>query len=328
MKLEQDEFEILAGVRFGVTTGAPVAVLIRNTEASRWRGELDPAPGGAPRKVLTTPRPGHADLPGMQKYDTGDARPILERASARETAARAVAGYAAAELLERVGVQVLGSVLRIGDAVASRAANISEQEVVEASPTRSIDGAEEMMAAIDAAKAARDTLGGVFAVVAEGVPAGLGSHTQWDRRLDGRLTQAVVSIPAVKGIEIGDAFATAAGPGSAAHDEIDVNRRRLSNRAGGIEGGMSNGEPIVLRAAMKPLSTLMRPLRTVDVATGNADVAFRERSDVCAVPAASVVGEHMVAWTLAAAFVEMFGGDTVQDLEQRVSAYRERVDGR
>ncbi len=328
MRIERDEIEIIAGIRFGLTTGAPVAVVIRNTEAERWKDELDPAPGGRPKRLLTTPRPGHADLPGMQKYDTGDARPILERASARETAARAVAGYAAEELLAALGVSVVGSVVQIGGETASRAATVAERELIEASPTRSVDGAEAMMMAIDRAKADRDTLGGIFAVVAEGVPAGLGSHTQWDRRLDGLLGRALLSIPAVKGVEIGDAFATAAGPGSAAHDEIDTDRRRLSNRAGGVEGGMSNGEPIVVKAAMKPLSTLMRPLRTVDVATGGADVAFRERSDVCAVPAASVVGEHMVAWTLAVAFVEMFGGDTITDVQERVAAYRARLDER
>ncbi len=332
MRVEQDEVEILGGVRFGVTLGSPVAVLVRNTEWPRWREEMSPEPGGT-RRPLTAPRPGHADLAGMLKYDTKDARDVLERASARETAARTVAGTLAKGLLARVGTTVVSHVVAIGPVRAddARRPGPADLAAVDASPVRTLDVTAEaaMIAAIEAAKAERDTLGGVVEVIAYGVLPGLGSHVQYDRRLDARLAAAVVSIPAVKGVELGDAFAVAGERGSAAHDEIlpaeDGGFRRETNRAGGIEGGISTGAAIRLRAAMKPISTLMRPLRTVDVVTKEPTSAIRERSDVCAVPAAGVVAEHMVALVLAQELQRKFGGDTVGDLEAAVTAYRARL---
>ncbi len=330
MKLERDELEILGGVRFGKTLGSPVSVVIRNTEWDKWSAEMSPA-AGASERPSTAPRPGHADLAGMQKYDTHDARDILERASARETAARTVAGSLAKGLLSAVDITVLSHVVAIGTARTPDAPppTLADLATIDQSPVRAFDPAagESMVAAIEAAKANRDTLGGVVEVVAHGVMPGLGSHVHYDRKLDGRLAGALMSIQAIKAVEVGDGFASAARPGSAAHDEIryDGDFVRDTNRAGGIEGGMSVGGVIRVRAAMKPLSNLMRALRTVDVDSKEPEKAIRERSDVCAVPAAGVVAEHMVAIVLAQEVQRKFGGDTIEDLVGAVDLYRKRL---
>lgn len=332
MALERDDLEILGGVRFGRTTGAPVAVSVRNTEWPRWQEEMSPAPG-EPSRPLTAPRPGHADLAGMLKYATHDARDVLERASARETAARTVVGRLAKELLATVGVVVISHVVAIGDATSGgNRPGPEDGEAVDASPVRCLDpaGTEAMVAAIDRAREARDTVGGVFEVMAYGVPAGLGSHVHWDRRLDATLAGAVMSIPGVKAVEIGDGFTQATLSGSAAHDEIEFGPGgwdRSSDRAGGIEGGISTGQPLRLRAAMKPLATLMRPLRTVDVVSKEPAEAIRERSDVCSVPAAAVVAEQMVAWVLASEALRVFGGDTVTAFVDGAEAHTLRLAG-
>jgi chorismate synthase len=327
MAIEKDEIEILGGIRHGGTLGSPVAVLIRNTEWPRWSEEMSPEPA-ASRKQVTRPRPGHADLPGMLKYGTDDARDILERASARETAARTVAGVLAKIFLATANVRVLSHVVAIGRASSEGPMpGPHDQDRIDESPVRCLDPAAEsaMVAAIEDAKTQRDTLGGVFEVLGFGVPPGIGSHVHYDRRLDALLAAALMSIPAIKGVEIGDGFETAALPGSKSHDEIlleDGTLQRPTNRAGGTEGGMSNGETIRARGAMKPISTLMRPLRTVDMSTGEPAEAVRERSDVCAVPAAGVVGEQMVAFVLAAEFQRKFGGDTVDEFVAAVDRYR------
>ena len=339
MRIEQDELEILAGVRHGFTLGSPVAIVIRNTEWSRWQGQMgadlpdnEDDENTDSKRPLTKPRPGHADLTGMLKYDTKDARDILERASARETAARTVVGYLAKQLLEAVGVSVISHVVTIGTVHANtdKIPGPSDQEAIDASPVRTFDQDTEaaMMAAIEAAKADRDTIGGVVEVIAFGLPPGLGSHVHWDRRVDARLAEALMSIQAIKGVEIGDGFSTASRPGSQAHDEIfyDDDFYRQTNRAGGIEGGMTVGGPLRLRAAMKPISTVLKGLRTVDVTTKEPESAFYERSDTCAVPAAGVVAEQMVAIVLAQEMQRQFGGDTIEDLVGAVSRYRERVE--
>ncbi len=329
MKLEKDVVEIMGGVRHGFTLGSPIAVIIRNTEWPRWEAEMSPDPGQAERP-LTTPRPGHADLVGMQKYDTHDARNILERASARETAARTVVGYVAKQLLASVGVSVLSHVVQIGTA-QSDAGVIplpSDLASIDDSPVRALSGQDRMIKEIEQAKADRDTLGGVVEVVVHGLPVGIGSHTHWDRRLDARLAYALMSIQAIKGVEIGDGFESARRRGSAAHDEIYREGEefvRKTDRAGGTEGGMTTGQPLRVRAAMKPISTVMRPLDTVDVETKAPEVAFRERSDVCAVPAAGVVAEQMVAVVLAQELQRQFGGDTVGDFQVAVEHYQERL---
>lgn len=329
MKIEKDVVEIMGGVRHGVTLGSPIAVVIRNTEWPRWEAEMSPEPGATDRP-LTTPRPGHADLVGMQKYDTHDARNILERASARETAARTVVGYAAKRLLASVGIDVLSHVVSVGAAQAD--AHVvpvpADLTQIDDSPVRALTGEDRMVAEIETAKADRDTLGGVVEVVVHGLPIGIGSHTHWDRRLDAKLAFALMSIQAMKGVEIGDGFESARRRGSEAHDEIfheDGEFVRSTDRAGGTEGGMTTGQPLRVRAAMKPISTVMRPLSTVDVETKNADVAFRERSDVCAVPAAGVVAEQMVAVVIAQEMQRQFGGDTVGDFQAGVERYRERL---
>ncbi|HXV71934.1 MAG TPA: chorismate synthase [Acidimicrobiia bacterium] len=330
MSIEQDEIEILGGVRHGRTLGSPVAVLIRNTEWPKWEKIMSPGPGDAGNEV-TRPRPGHADLAGMLKYDTDDARDILERASARETAARTVVGYLAKQVLDVCDIEILSHVVSIGSIDAKPLVPLPEdREKIDEDPVRCLDpqASAEMVVAIDRAKEEKDTLGGVFEVVALNVPVGVGSHVHYDRRLDMLLAGALMSIPAIKGVEIGDGFETARSPGSAAHDEIvrvEGGVSRASNRAGGIEGGMSNGQPIRARAAMKPISTLMQPLRTIDMSTGEPDQAVRERSDVCAVPAAAVVGEQMVAYVLAAELTRMFGGDTADALATSVTSHRHRL---
>jgi chorismate synthase len=331
MQLERDDLEILGGVRFGKTLGSPVAVVIRNTEWAKWQSEMSPEPGVA-RRELTKPRPGHADLAGMQKFHTRDARDILERASARETAARTVAGYLAKQMLGEIGVEILSHVVSIGAAVApvDRIPLPADLSKIDDSQVRAFAEEAEaaMVAEIEAAKADRDTLGGVVEVLVYGLLPGVGSHVHWDLRLDARLAGALMSIQAIKGVEVGDGFLSAARRGSAAHDEIYHDGEaffRKTLRAGGIEGGMSIGGPLRVRAAMKPISTVMRPLDTVDVTTKQADKAFRERSDVCAVPAAGVVAEQMVAIVVAQEVQRKFGGDTVTDLLSAVAAYRDRL---
>lgn len=333
MAIESDAVEILGGVRLGATLGSPVAVLVRNTEWPRWAETMSIEEGARP-EPLTTPRPGHADLAGMMKYDTHDARDILERASARETAARTVAGHLAKSLLSRIGVTVLSHVAAIGGIEASGARpEPGDLGRIDASPVRVFDdpvAEQAMVAAIDTAHDSRDTVGGVVEVLVHGAPPGMGSHVHWDRRLDGAIAAALMSVPAVKAVGIGDGWGLASRPGSAAHDEIEhdgAGYLRRTDRAGGLEGGMTTGETIRVRAAAKPLSTLMRPLSTVDVVTREADQAFRERSDVCAVPATAVVAEQVVAWVLAVEAVRMFGGDTMADFERAAAAYRARIAG-
>jgi chorismate synthase len=333
MALEADELEILGGVRRGRTLGGPVAVVVRNAEWARWQEIMSPAPGGAAAAALSTPRPGHADLAGMLKYDTHDARDILERASARETAARTIAGALAQALLGTAGVTVLSHVVAIGGVAAgSRLPEAGDRSRIDRSAVRCLDreAAAAMVAEIDRAHRAGDTLGGVVEVLAFGVPAGLGSHAHWDRRLDAALAGALMSIPGIKGVEVGDGFALAARPGSEAHDAIAYGPDgfvRPTTRAGGIEGGMSTGQVIFLRAAMKPLSTLRLPVASVDAVTKRPARALRQRSDTCAVPAAGVVAEQMVAWVLASEMARSFGGDTVADFTGAVEAYRRRLAG-
>ena len=333
MKIEQDELEILGGVRHGRTLGSPVAIVIRNTEyAEKWAEEMSPEPGES-KKRLTAPRPGHADLVGMMKYDTHDARDILERASARETAARTVVGYLAKSLLAELDIAVFSHVVSIGMVTAPTEPLPRPEDLdrIDQSPVRVFDATAEaaMIGEIEAARADRDTLGGVVEVLAYGVPVGIGSHVHWDRKLDARLAEALMSIQAIKGVEIGDGFTSATRRGSAAHDELIATPDgpvRETNRAGGTEGGMTNGDPLRVRAAMKPISTVPKSLQTVDVVTKEAKTAFYERSDVVAVPAAGVVAEQMVAIVLAQEIQRQFGGDTVTDLARTVDSYRSRLD--
>jgi chorismate synthase len=340
MSFEQDEVEILGGVRHGVTQGSPVAIRVGNTEWPKWEtvmaaDPVDPArlEGQARNTPLTRPRPGHADLAGMQKYGHPDARPILERASARETAARVALGVVAKHLLEQgLGVQVVSHVVELGSVAVKPGlvAHPDDAERIDADPLRCLDpeASARMVAEVDAAKRDADTLGGVVEVLAYGVPPGLGSHVQWDRRLDARIAGALCSIQAIKGVEIGDAFTQARSRGSQAHDEIVASAegvRRLTDRAGGLEGGMTTGEPVRVRAAMKPISSLNRPLQTVDVATGEPATAINQRSDVCAVPAAAVVAESMLALVLAEAAVEKFGGDSLAELRRNLAGYVEHL---
>ena len=334
MRFEQDELTLVGGVRHGRTLGSPLAIEIGNTEWPKWTEEMDPAPG-ATQKRLTRPRPGHADLAGMQKYGLTDARDILERASARETAARVAAGACAKALLSHLGVSVLSHVVQMGSVVATSGARPGPDDLaaVDASEVRCFDpGAEEaMIAEIKAAAKDGDSLGGVVEVLAYGVPVGLGSHVQWDRRLDGLLAQAMCSIQAIKAVGFGEGFASAARRGSEAHDEIhwdgERSYHRETARAGGIEGGMSTGGLIVVQAAMKPLSTLNRPvLKTVDVDTKEATVSFKERTDVTAVPAAGVVAETMMALVLAGEALAKFGGDSVAEVVRNRDAYLAALD--
>ncbi len=333
MRFEADELTLVAGVRHGRTLGSPVAVEIANSEWERkWTEEMSPAPG-EPSTVLTQPRPGHADLAGMQKYGFADARDVLERASARETAARVAAGALAKALLAELGVRVLSHVVALGSEEAGAARpGPDDLDAVDASEVRCLEpeSAARMVAAIKAAAKVGDSLGGVVEVLAYGVPVGLGSHVQWDRRLDGLLAQALMSIQAVKAVEVGEGWDVAGRRGSAAHDAIYADDsvaesggfRRDTQRAGGIEGGMSIGGLVALRAAMKPLATLNRPvLETVDVVTRESTVSFKERTDVTAVPAMGVVAETMVALVLANEAVRKFGGDSVAELVRNRDAY-------
>jgi chorismate synthase len=351
MSFEQDEVRLLSGVRHGLTMGGPVAIEIGNTEWPKWETVMaaDPVPReallvdagtGDEREIarnrrLTRPRPGHADLVGMQKYHLDDARPILERASARETAARVALGTLAAALLEQVaGIRLVSHVVAIGPVAVPDDAPVpgpDDVAALDADPVRCFDATSSaaMVAEIDACQKDGDTLGGVVEVLAYGLPPGLGSHVSSDRRLDSRLAGAVMGIQAIKGVEIGDGFRTATRRGSAAHDEIvrgsDGRIRRATNRAGGTEGGMSNGEPLRVRAAMKPISTVPRALATVDVATGAEARAIHQRSDVCAVPPAAVVAEAMVALVLADALLEKVGGDSVSESARNLRGYLEAI---
>jgi chorismate synthase len=328
MMVERDAVRITSGVRGGVTLGSPLTLTIENRDWPNWMARMA-VEGQVEGPAVTAPRPGHADLPGALKYGHRDIRNVLERASARETAARVAVGSVAKALLARFGARVVGHVLAIGPVEAKRVPKSWKDLVrrAEASPVRCADAAASraMVRAIDRATAARDTVGGWVEVRAEGLPPGLGNYTQADARLDGRLAAALASIPAVKGVAFGDAFATARLPGSRAHDEIFRDARRgwfrRTNRAGGLEGGMTNGEPVVMRCAVKPVSTLMRPLRTADLVTRRPARAHRERSDVCMVPAAAVVAEAAAAIELARAFQEKFGGDSVAEMQRNWKGY-------
>jgi chorismate synthase len=344
MQIEKDEIEFLSGVRAGQTMGSPIAMLIRNRDWVKWQDVMDPAPReGDPdprRRAVTRVRPGHADLTGLLKYDRDDARDILERASARETTARVAAAAICRRFLREFGVSVGSHVSHLGGIDARRPDDMPADinAAADGSQVRMLDPEAEaaVIARIDEAKAAGNTLGGICEVVADGLPAGLGSHVSWDRKLDGRLAAAIMSIPAVKGVEIGLGFETSRRMGSDVHDEIvpapgsprTGNVRRKTNRAGGTEGGMTTGEPLVVRVAMKPISTLMRPLGTVDVATGGEAKATAERSDVTAVPAMGVIAEAMVAFVIAQAWLEKFGGDSLDETRRNFDAYLARVDQR
>src|SRR5690625_2439745 len=336
MSFEQDEVRFIGGIRHGITMGSPIAIEVGNTEWPKWQKVMAADPvdpeelTGARSAPLTRPRPGHADLVGMQKYGIEDARNILERASARETAARVALGTVAAAFLRQVAdVRLVSHTVGIGPVMVPEDADLplpEDVEALDANPVRCHheETANAMIAEIDACHRDGDTLGGVVEVLAYGLPPGLGSHVHWDRRLDSRLAGALMGIQAIKGVEVGDGFQTAKRPGSRAHDELDVGPdgfRRTSNRAGGTEGGMSTGGPLRARAGMKPIATVPRALSTVDVSTGEAAKANHQRSDVCAVPAAGVVAEAMVSLVLAEAVVEKFGGDSVAETKRNLDAY-------
>src|SRR6187401_549268 len=349
MAIESDRAEFLSGVRRGRTTGAPVALLVRNKDWENWQNTMHAeaqAPAGstgANRAAVVRPRPGHADLAGALKYDHDDIRDVLERASARETAARVAAGAVARQLLLAVGCDITSHITGIGGVVVPAGSAVSfdaARALAPEAPLRCADTSleQQMMAAIDAAKEAGDTLGGSFEVIARNVPVGLGSYVQWDRKLDGRLAQALMSIPAIKAVAIGDGVEGARRPGSQVHDEIVADPaaaaagepvlRRPTNRAGGLEGGVTNGEELRVTGFMKPISTLMKPLRSVDLTSLEEAPAAIERSDVCAVPAAAVVAEAMVALVLADAVLDRFGGDSMVDLRARVAGTGARLRGR
>jgi chorismate synthase len=335
MKIETDAAEILAGVRHGLTLGTPVTLLVRNKDHANWADVMspDPQPDEArTRRALKRPRPGHADLAGALKFGTEDLRNVLERASARETTSRVAAGGLAKALLRAIGVELRSHVVRIGDAAlaAGDAVRWEDLDPIEESPVRCAraDVGQRMIANIDRAKKAGDTVGGVFEVIARGVPPGLGTFAQWDRRLDGRLAQALMSIPAVKAVALGDGLAAGETPGSRFHDEIryddDRGLHRPTNRAGGLEGGITNGEEVRAQAVVKPIPTLVMPLASIDLRTKEAEQASFERSDTCVLPAAGVVGEAVVALTLADAVLEKFGGDSLPELADHLEATRAR----
>lgn len=353
MQIEKDSVEFLSGVRAGETIGSPIAMLIRNRDWKNWEEIMNPAPDAVaeadesgqthktPRKrAVTRVRPGHADLTGLLKYDRDDARDILERASARETTARVAAAAICRRFLREFGVCIGSHVAHLGGIDARRPADMPTDinAAADASPLRTLDADAErrMIEKIDEIKRAGNTLGGICEVVADGLPVGLGSHVSWDRKLDGRIGAAVMSIPAVKGVEIGMGFQASRVTGAEVHDEIEMapgsartgNVRRRTNRAGGLEGGMTTGEPLVVRVAMKPISTLMKPLATVDVATGESAAAVAERSDVTAVPAMGVIAEAMIAFVLADAFLEKFGGDSLSETKRNHDAYLSHVAAR
>ena len=333
MKIEKDRAQVTAGVRHGRTLGSPVAMWIENRDYQNWEERMNPWPVDAEVDEVHLPRPGHADLAGIQKFGHTDVRNVLERASARETAARVAAGGLAKAFLRELGVEVRSHVTRIGTvtAPAPESLRAADFEGVDESPVRSLDASasEAMVAEIDAARKANESLGGEFEVIAFGLVPGIGSHVSWEERLDGRLAQAIMSIQALKGVGIGDGFALAERVGSKAHDEIfwsdERGYNRETNRAGGIEGGMTTGDPVVVVGAMKPLPTLTKPLRSVDTETKEPAQALRERTDSCTVPAAGVVGEAMVALVLAAAYREKLGGDNMDDAKAALAAYEERI---
>jgi chorismate synthase len=344
MQIESDHAELLSGVRAGETIGSPIAMLIRNRDWKNWQEIMDPAPRAGdpdPRKrAVTRPRPGHADLTGLLKYDREDARDILERASARETTARVAAAAICRRLLAEFGITIGSHLVHLGGVDAQRPVPMPHDinAAADSSQLRTLDANAErlMIERIDAVKKDGNTLGGICEVVADGLPVGLGSHVSWDRKLDGRLGQAMMSIPAVKGVEIGMGFEASRRTGADVHDEIEVapgrpltgNVRRRTNRAGGLEGGMTTGEPLVVRVGMKPISTLMRPLKTVDLATGGAAAAVAERSDVTAVPAMGVIAEAMMAFVLADALLEKFGGDSLSETRRNYDGYVSNVAAR
>lgn len=342
MKIEADEVEILSGVRAGETIGPPIALLVRNRDWDNWVDIMSPEPdsdGVERRRQLRRPRPGHADLTGVLKYDRTDARDVLERASARETAARVACGAVCRVLLGAFGIGVGSHVVELGDVRATPPDPLPTDinATADASPVRCLDAAASatMVERIDQAKKRGDTLGGIVEVIALGVPVGLGSHVSWDRRLDGRLARSLMSIPAVKGVEIGLGFDAARRPGSQVHDEIVLGGTpatggfgRTTNRAGGLEGGMTTGQPLTLRVAMKPISTLMRPLGTVDLRSGEPAQAQSERSDVTAVPAMGVIAEAMVGIVLADALTEKFGGDSMNEMRAAYEGYLQRLTAR
>ena len=344
MQIEKDAIEFLSGVRAGETLGSPIAMLIHNRDWKNWQEIMDPAPresDPSPRKrAVTRVRPGHADLTGILKYDRDDARDILERASARETTARVAASAVCRRFLSEFDVRIGSHLVHLGGIDAVRPAEMPDDvnAASDQSPLRTLDAQAEarMITYIDEIKRAGNTLGGICEVVVDGLPVGLGSHVSWDRKLDGRIGAAIMSIPAVKGVEIGMGFQAARVTGADVHDEIEMapgrvrtgNVRRKTNRAGGLEGGMTTGEPLVVRVAMKPISTLMRPLGTVDVATGESAQAVAERSDVTAVPAMGVIAEAMLALVLADAFLEKFGGDSLGETRRNYDAYLSHVESR
>lgn len=335
MKFEEDELNLSGGVRHGLSLGSPIALRIGNTEWPKWVEVMNPEPTELSERsrgrgaALTRPRPGHADLVGMQKYDFDEARPILERASARETAARVALGAIARGFLSELGIRLVSHTLSIGPVQVPEGSDLpgpDDVAALDADPLRCFDPAtsERMVAEVDAAKKDGDTLGGIVEVLAYGLPPGLGSHVHWDRRLDGKLAQALMSIQAIKGVEVGDGFETTRRRGSAAHDELFATAdgiTRGSDRAGGTEGGMSTGTVLRVRAGMKPIATVPHALRTVDVATGDTAAAHHQRSDVCAVPAAGVVAEAMVAIVLADAVLEKFGGDSIRETRRNLETY-------
>ncbi len=334
MKIERDSAQVTGGVRHGRTLGGPVALQIANRDYANWEERMSPWPGDEEVAQVHLPRPGHADLVGTQKYKQSDVRNILERASARETAARVAGGALLKALLKALGVEIRSHVIQIGSVrapAAEQALTAADFAAVDESPVRCLDAdaTRAMVREIDDLRRANESLGGVFEVQAFGLLPGVGSHVSWEQRLDGRLGMAVCSIQAIKGFSIGDAFTLAGLPGSEAHDEIfyaaDRGYFRETNRAGGLEGGMTNGQPLIVRAAMKPLPTLTKPLRSVDTETHEPAQALRERTDSCTVPAAGVVGEAMVAVVLAQAYREKFGGDHIDDMLEAVGAYTQRI---
>jgi len=334
MKIEQDAAEPTAGVRHGRTLGSPVALAIVNRDYANWEERMNPWPVDTPAEEVHLPRPGHADLAGAQKYGFSDVRDVLERASARETAARVAGGALCKAFLAALGVQIASHVRQIGSVCAPdypEPLTLEDFAAVDSSPVRCLDAdaSRAMVEHIDVQRKANESLGGTFEVRAFGLVTGLGSHVSWEERLDGRLAGALCSIQAVKGVNLGEGFALAGKPGSLAHDEIFHSSPRgfyrETNRAGGLEGGMTNGEPLIVGAAMKPLPTLTKPLRSVDIATREPGQALRERTDSCTVPAAGVVGEAMVAFVLADAYRRKFGGDHIEDVRTALAAYRARI---
>lgn len=335
MQIEKDTANIVGGVRHGKTTGAPVALVVENNDWKHWTSvmSIEPVEGDEAKRRVNRPRPGHADLNGGLKYNQRDLRNILERSSARETTMRVACGAIARELLKEFGIKVAGQVIRIGEVEVNRQDLPIDEliRVTEESPVRVVDKDAEarIIAAIDAAKEDGDTLGGIVEVIIEGVPVGLGSHVQWDRKLDGRIAQAVLSIQAFKGVEFGIGFEAAERRGSNVHDEIlyteDGGFRRATNRAGGFEGGMTTGAPIVVRGVMKPISTLYKPLQSVDIDTKETFTAQVERSDTCAVPAAGVIMENVIAWEVANAFLDKFGGDSLEEIRRNYESFLQQV---